>query len=271
MWTINDLVRNFFTHKDFLPAPEFLPGTLFTPLHFLVAACYLTAVILLCRHFYKKSETTRKDVFLVLWITVVVLEIVKDVWETYNGVQFGFDWLGNLPLYPCSVYLFAMPFAIWGKGKVRFAACGYVCTLALLGAAINFVYPANVLDRYSCISWAGFHTLFYHSVLLLTALLMITSGYHSYKGVTKAYQLLLPSVPMLIISVGANFTNFLIGSDYMFFRLNSLFFVPLGEATPDWLGVVLVYIVYLFLQAIAYLPSYIAFRKKEKKQNKVCA
>lgn len=265
MWTFADLIRNFFTHKDFLPGADKLPGTLFTPLHFLASAGWIALIVLTCVFLHKKKEQTIKTVFAVLWATLAVAEIVKITWETCCGAVVTFEWGGNLPLYPCSIFLYAMPFAIWGKGRVRYAACGYVCSLGILGGAINFIYPANILSNYSCISFAGFHTLFYHGVMVLCAVLMLITGYHSYTRVTKAYELLLPAIPALAVSVIANLVNFSpIGSDYMFFKLNSFFFAPIGAATPDWLSVILVYGLYLLIHALPYLPHWIASKKKSR-------
>ena len=161
--------------------------------------------------------------------------------------------------------MYAMPLVIWGKGTVREAGCGYVCSLGLLGGLINFVYPANVLSNYSCLSFAGFHTLFYHGSLVLCAASMLLSGYHRWTNITRWQQLLIPAIPALAVSVVANLVNFSpIGSDYMFFKLNSFFFAPLGAATPDWLSVIFVYFVYLLIHALPYLPSYFANRKRLK-------
>ena len=263
MWSFTDLICNFFTHKDFLPPADQLPGTLFTLLHFAVSACWITLIVLGCLLLRKKNEKTVQRFFAGLWIAVVILEIAKILWETFCGTTVEFEVGGILPLYPCSIFMYAMPFAIWGKGKVRYAACGYVCSLGLLGGAINFVYPANIVNNYSCISFAGFHTLFYHGVMVLCAATMLLTGYHSYKKVTRARELLLPAIPALAVSVVANLVNFSpIGSDYMFFKLESFFFAPLGAVTPDWLGVILVYGIYLLIHALPYLPFWIAFKKR---------
>ena len=262
MWSFTDLLNHFFTHKDFLPPAAKLPGTLFTPLHFLTSLCWIALIVLACALLRKKEERTIRKVFTGLWISVVALEAVKILWETFCGATVDFEAGGVLPLYPCSIYLYTMPFAIWGKGNVRYAACGYVCSLGLLGGAINFVYPANILNNYSCISFAGFHTLFYHGVLVLSAALMLLTGYHSYKLVTRPRQLLLPAVPALVISIVANLVNFSpVNSDYMFFKLNSFFFAPLGKVTPDWLGVVLVYGIYLLICSLPYLPCWFSYKK----------
>ena len=93
---------------------------------------------------------------------------------------------------------------------------------------------------------------------------MLRSGYHSYKKVTKATELLLPAIPALAVSVVANAVNFSpIGSDYMFFKLNSFFFAPIGAATPDWFSVIAVYLIYLLIHALPYLPFYFKNRKQK--------
>ncbi len=263
MWSFSDLIKNFFTHKDFLPSADKMPGTMFTPLHFIFSACCIALVIALAVFVAKKSESTIKTTFTVLWISMVALEIVKIVWESCSGASVNFEWGGIMPLYPCSIYMYAMPFAIFGNKLLRRAGAGYVCTLGLIGGTVNFVYPATILGNYSCISFAGFHTFFYHGAMVFTALVMLLSRYHSYKGVTKFTDLLVPSIPFLIVSVAANTVNYSpINSDYMFFKLNSFIFAPIGAATPDILATVMVYVAYLFIHAMFYLPSYFSNKRK---------
>ena len=260
--TFSELLSNFFTHKDFLPPASEIPGSMFTPLHFLVSGVALFLVIVLGIRFAKMSEKNIRILFTVLWAVAVVFEVVKISWETLSGRTVSFEWGGVLPLYPCSVFMYAMPFAIWGRGIVRRAGAGYVCTLGVLGAAVNFVYPATVMSNYSAISFAGFHTLFYHCTMLFVALVMLRSGYHSFRGVTRWYEPFIPALPLLAVSIIANAVNFSpLGSDYMFFRLSSFFFAPIGAALPTPVCVLIVYLLYLIIHAVPYLPSYIANKK----------
>lgn len=264
MKSLTELIKNFFTHKDFLPPADEIAGTLFTPLHFVFSTILLLGIIALALFVAKKNHKTIRITFAVIWVVMSILEIVKIIWETYSGQSVNFEWTGVLPLYPCSIFMYAMPLAVWGNKTLRYIGCGYVCSLGLLGGAINFVYPANILGNYSCISFAGFHTLFYHGAIIFSAIVMLRSGYHSYKNVRYAWQLLLPAIPALGISVVANAVNFSkINSDYMFFKLNSFFFAPIGAATPDWFSVVLVYLIYLLIHALPYIPFYFENRKQK--------
>ncbi|MBQ8345858.1 MAG: YwaF family protein [Clostridia bacterium] len=265
MSAFKDLLLRFFTHKDFLPPPEEIPGTLFTPLHFVFSGLLLVLLIVTAIRLSKAKERTIRICFAVIWGTLVVLEITKIVWETCTGATVNFEWGGILPLYPCSIFMYAMPLAIFGRGKIRYMGCGYVCSLGLLGGAINFIYPANILNRYSCISFAGFHTFLYHGAIVFCAIVMLLSGYHSYKLAKKPLDLLLPAVPALCVSVVANGVNFSsVGSDYMFFKLSSFFFAPIGAALPVAASVLIVYAIYLLIHALPYLPYYLINRKKAK-------
>lgn len=264
MNTLPKLLKNFFVHKDFLPPKSEIAGTLFTPLQIIFSILLLTLVICLAVIVAKKSEKTIRAVFAVVWAFFLVFEVVIILYEAYAGAEPKMEWTGNLSLYPCSVFLFAMPFAIWGRGKVRYAACGYVCTLGFVGGVVNFVYPANVLSNYSCISFAGFHTFSYHGAIIFTMLVMIISGYHVYHKAKKWEDLILPSVPFLCLSVVANIVNFSpIDSDYMFFKLESFFFAPIGAATPDWVAVIIVYAAYIIIHALPYIPFYVRNKKRE--------
>ncbi len=87
--------------------------------------------------------------------------------------------------------------------------------------------------------------------MVFCAIVMLASGYHSYKWAEKPIDLLIPAIPALGVSIIANAVNFSkIGSDYMFFKLNSFFFAPIGAATPDAVSVIIVYIIYLLVHAL---------------------
>lgn len=262
--TFTDLIKNFFTHKDFLPPANEIPGTMFTPLHFIFSVICIAIVVICAIIVSKKDEKTIKIVFTVIWGFLAVAEPTKILWETFSGKTVNFFAQGMLPLYPCSIFLYAMPFVIWGNKYLKRAGCGYVCTLGLLGGSINFIYPATILGNYSCISFAGFHTFIYHGSMVFTALVLLLSGMHNYKDVKTVKQLVAPIIPFALVSIVANIVNFKINADYMFFRLNSFIFAPIGAALPLPVCVLSVYIGYVIIHTVPYLPSFIKNKLADK-------
>ncbi len=256
------LLRNFFTHKDFLPPADQWPGTLFTPMQIFFSGAAAVFIALACIRCARKEAAHRKKVILVLWLIMALTEPGIVLWEAMAGKSFFIDWTSALSLWPCSIFLYTAPFVIWGRGRAYDAACGYICSLGLLGGLVNFVYPASYLSCYSCLSLAGLRTIFYHGAMVFTAATLLLAGDHSYRGITRWQQLLLPAVPALLVSIPANLANLLIpGADYMFFRMESFFFAPIGRATPDWFTLILTYLLYLLIHAAPYLPSYLANRR----------
>lgn len=211
------MITHFFTHKDFLPGPESVPGTLYSPLQIIVEMIFLMMIIFGALWISKRKKYIR-PVFKTIFFTLIIFEVLIDIWDSMAGLHRGFDFSISLPLYPCSIFMFVLPFIIWGKELEKKMACGYVCTLGLIGAGINFLYPATRLADYSCISFPSFHTFFYHGSMLFVALVVLASGMYSLCDFKSWKEPFLASVPGLIFSIPANLMNFsAIGSDYMYF------------------------------------------------------
>ena len=262
MRTFAFLFKYFFTNKDFLPPAAALPGTLFTPLHLIFSLAVL-AMVILSAFFVVRRRKLIRPVLAALWIILLVLEVAVVTWESLSARQPGFDFRSNLSLYPCSIFLFVLPFAIWGRGNWKKAACGYIFTLGLLGGAVNFFYPVMRLTSYSCISFGGFHTFFYHGAMLFAFLVMLLSGYHTYRA-RRLWDLFLPCLPTLAVSIPANIVNYTLNADYMFFRGQLPLLRSLFSGLPDASVTLILYVLYIFVPAFFYLPSYLRFRRQKE-------
>lgn len=257
------ILENFFTHKDFLVPADQIPGTLFTPLQFIFEAILLS--VILCSAVYvSRHKQLVRPVLMTVWVCLVIWEFVIVTWDSVAGKTIGLDLTTNLSLYPCSIYLYAMPFFFWGRELFRRMACGYVCTLGLLGAVVNFLYPVSRLTSYSCISFAGFHTFFFHGSMLFTCLVMLLSGNHRYTRITHSWELLLPCVPSLLLSIPANIVNYSpIHADYMYFRGEFPLLAKLFANLSDIRITLILYLLYITIPALFYLPSYLAHKRRE--------
>lgn len=256
-----ELFKYFFTNKAYLP--DNLPGLLFSPLHIIVMVILFITVPLVAFLLRKMEHKKIKVLFIVLWALLTVLEITKIIWESVTNPT-GFEVTGILPLYICSIFMYIMPFAIWGKegSIVKRSACSFLCTLNLIGGFVNFVYPVNVLSSYSCISFAGLHTLLYHAVMVFVALLMLFSNYYNFKNIKDA---ILAFIPLFILSIPANIINFTYNCSYMFFN-GGFPFSLISDHMPIWLWVIILYIAYALIPFLFYLPSYICGKVRARKQ-----
>lgn len=260
---MSDLFRYFFTNKAYIDVD--LPGKMFSPLHIVIMVILIVCVPLAAFFLRKLSDRKLKIIFIAVWAAVSVLEVVKNVWYSLTSPN-GFEATEILPLYLCSIFMFIMPFAIWAKPNsvLRRSACGFICTLNIVGGFSNFVYPATVLPYYSAISFAGLHTLIYHALIVFVALLMLFSGYYRYelKDAPLAF------IPVAVFSVPVNIVNFTINADYMFFHGNFFPFSIIASQMPVWLWVIVLYIGYFLLPYFFYLPAHFIqkFSRKKAKQ-----
>ncbi|MBQ8444415.1 MAG: YwaF family protein [Clostridia bacterium] len=258
------MFKYFFTNKAYLPSD--LPGKLFSTLHIIVMIILCITVPLTAFLLRKMDKKKMKTLFIVLWGTMSGLEIAKIIWESCTNPN-GFEVTGILPLYICSIFMYVMPFAIWGKehGLLRKSACSFLCTINLIGGLVNFIYPSNVLSNYSVVSFAGLHTLLYHGTMVFVALLMLFSKYYTFSNIKDA---ILAFIPLAIVSIPANIINFTYNCSYMFFR-GGFPFSLISDHMPEWLWVIVLYLAYALIPFLFYLPSFIHQKIKARKQQNV--
>lgn len=82
------------------------------------------------------------------------------------------------------------------------------------------------------------------------------------------YNRFLSAIPAYIMSLFEKTTNLVLGTDYMFFKCNSFFLVPMGAALHDTLTFVIVYIVNAVFCALPYLIAYSMKKNRRKNQYK---
>lgn len=257
MYDIVYLLKHFFTHKDFLPDAALLPGTMFTPLHFVFEGVVL-ALVIGGAVYVSKHRGLIRPVFTGLFVSLVLFEVGIVAWDSLSGAVKGLDLAVNLPLYPCSIFMFVLPFIIWSDGWKKQAACGYVCTLGLVGALINFLYPIARLREYSCLSLPAFHTFFFHGSMLFAALVLMLTGIHHYGNQSTWWTPFLASLPGLIVSIPANLVNYSpVGADYMYFtNQHFLSKAVFGNLSAPRVTAIM-YLVYLVGPALFYLPAFV--------------
>ena len=165
---------NFFTVEDWFNRPG--PYGFNLERILFVLLCALLSVFVLIQ--VKNKGMDAKKTLIFFWLFAVGIDLIKFVF--YNAYvivnDLGFDQT-ELPLWTCSIYLFAMPLSLFSKNeKVKDACNGFICSISMLGGFINFLF-----SRESLFSFLGLHTFVYHFILLITPIVMLVSGYYKPK------------------------------------------------------------------------------------------
>ena len=182
-----------------------------TPHIVFIALAFVSAILIVA--FSNKTKTATVERFLkIASIVVALFEITKISWESYYDITTGrgFNTIGLLPLYTCSVYIYAMLVSAWGKGKPREYALSFLTTVSLLAGGICVV-QCNGLNYYPFWTFGAFYSLFFHYAMLATGMFLLGSGYKklNFSDALKAF------VAVLVVSAIAIPVNYIFKADYM--------------------------------------------------------
>ena len=182
-----------------------VPHIVFIVLSFLLVP---TICILLRKTEHKKIEKFIK----IFSIVITVLELTKITWESYYDISTGsgFNVGGILPLYTCSLFIYTMLVAGWGKGKPKDYSLAFITTVSLVAGAIGIVY-CNGLNYYPFWTFGAFYSMFFHLSMFATGMFLLITRYKKLDWIDmiKAW------IPMLILALIATPVNYEYSADYM--------------------------------------------------------
>lgn len=213
---MNDFL-DFFSNKDWFNRPDDFGFSLERIIFLLV--CFIISVLLIIR--IKKDIKAAKHTILSFWIFSVIIDLLKYIF--YNAYCFKnnlpFDSF-EFPLWICSIYLFVVPLSLFAKNLTIKDACNaFICSLSMIGGIINFIFPTD-----SLFSFMGLHTFLYHFMLVITPIIMLTSGYYKPKfnhSIGAIIIFIMYAIPVYIF-------NSIFELDYMFIY-NGSWFGPMAE------------------------------------------
>ena len=182
-------------------------------------------------------------------VFTVLLEAAKISWESFYDITTGqgFNWGGLLPIYACSLFIYMLPLAAWGKGRGKACAGAYLTTIGLLFGGIGVIY-CNGLNFYPFWTFGAFYSLYFHAAMFFTGVLLLMTGYvqPEWKNVKLAM------VPVFLLALAAIPVNYALGSDYM--QIYSGAGVPVYEELADFLAGKGLRPVYTAIMLLTYVP-----------------
>ena len=219
-----------------------------TPHLFYIVLIFL--LVPLVSYFLRNAKREKiTNALKILFFVVAALEIIKITWESYYDITTGqgFNTGGILPFYTCSLFIFTLPFAAWGKGKTKETALSFLCTIGLLFGGIGVVY-CNGLNYYPFWTFGAFHSLFFHAAMFSTGVYLLISGYKkpTWESVLRSM------IPILFMSLIAIPVNYALGCDYM--SLYSGGGIPLYEDLATSLAAKGLRPIYTVIMLFTHLP-----------------
>ena len=248
---------NFFENPDWFGRPGPFAYNLEYIIFIVLAVAFAFIAPILLR---KKDKKTIKTILIVLWAVAVFLDLLKYGYSLINNIvnhTLSIETL-DVPLWTCSMFLYVMPIALFGKNeKVKRACAAFICTISFFAGIVNFAIPCDV----SLFSFLGLHKTVFHYILMLTPSIMLGTGY-----IKLSIKDFIPTMIVLIVfAVPVYVFNAFTKQDYMFTYDGSWLPIDASFISFKPLYTLLVLIVYALL-ALMVIGIDIGIRKLCKKK-----
>ncbi len=175
----------------------------------IIALPYLTAVL------GHKGKQSVVKLLKFLSVFLILEEIFKISWESYWDITTGrgFNAGGILPLETCSIFLYVLPFAAYGKGKAKRIALDWISSLGIMGGISYILFPM-ALKWYPLFSFGAWHSLMFHFMMVLAGLAIVASGLVEIRKSDVLYGF----IPQLLMALIVLPLNYHFNWDYMLLR-----------------------------------------------------
>ena len=236
---------------------------LFTTKH-LIAIVIAVVVIALLLYIMTKMKLKSGKIIIFTATLFYVFEFLKQGYWVYSGI-FSVE---KLPLYPCNMPLYIMPFSIFGTEKIKNFLKPFLYVIFLGGGVLTIMYPSIILGTSA--SWTAdmsnfvpFISVVAHAAMIGVGLYLLISGY--YKISKNDYIRIF--VVILTMYVITYIFNQMFGTDFFFSNFgNGLpsFFQNIREFSTILFAIV-VFITGLLILYVSYWGTLIVNKRLNNK------
>jgi len=217
---------------------------LWGPVHLSLLGLSVAMIVLIIVFRKKISNQTHilkyLEISLYVWWALEIIKISMFFITTTNITQ---GWREVLPLYMCSIFLYALPLSVFGKGIFKDIGDYFLVSLSIIGGAATLV-NSTVLLNYPDWSFYSLHSLLFHKAMVVTGVLLLSIGYTKLE-IKKFY---FPMFLIVITAVPAVIVNNIVNTDYML--MHHAWGAPILQDIAATMGQVFQIFLMLFLYAL---------------------
>lgn len=173
---------------------------MFTPGHFFMVTIFIVLAAFIICIFRNISHRAFSFCMLGISILITSVEIMKIIYRSSHG-QPPCDWI---PLYYCSLFIFASWFCNFKNQTLRAVGCSFVTMGGILAALIFVAYPSTSINIYPLWHFESWWSYLYHLLMFTSGIIMMTSGYYRPKKEHAVHYfifIVLATIPSVIINL----------------------------------------------------------------------
>lgn len=198
----------------FAKAGKYEPCGIFTLDHFKLIIITIIGIIFALKKTVKKSKEEVENIIKKCTVIIWILEIVIISFKLYTG---SIRDIGNyVPLYYCSLLLYAGALSSFAKGKFKRMGNVFFATGGIIGGITFIIFPTTSLPTYPMLHMVSLHSFLFHGIMVYLGILINKTQYIELKkSDIKYYAALVGAVCIL-----AYIVNSIFDSNLMFISKN---------------------------------------------------
>ncbi|MBR3152042.1 MAG: YwaF family protein [Clostridia bacterium] len=172
----------------------------------------ITTIIIIISLYFTKKKRDKEILDIIRGFTIVlwVLEVLKIIFNFFVGN--GTNPNNYIPLYYCSLILYAGVLSGFCKGNLKKTGDVFIATGAIIAGISFLIYPNTSLRYYPMFHFISFHSFLLHGSMIYLGLLANITDYIKIKKEDIKYYF----VFVLIIGILAFIINTIFDSNLMF-------------------------------------------------------
>lgn len=151
------------------------PCGIFTAGHFMLAGITLICILIALKY---TRKIQKKNVYLIIRYTTVImwlLEVIKIILNVkQNSIH---DVNTYVPLYYCSMLLYAGLLSSFGNGKIKKIGDVALATGVAIGGIVFIIYPSTSLPMYPAFHFLSIHSFLFHGIMIYLGILVNITNY----------------------------------------------------------------------------------------------
>lgn len=193
---------------------EYEPCGLFSVGHFILLILSLSIVGIALYNTKNISKEKVKEIIKKSTIVLWILEIIKIIFNFAIG-----NWVNPnnyIPLYYCSIILYAGLLSGWGKGVLKKVGDVFISTGAIIGGLFFLFCPNTSLPAYPMFHYISLQSFVFHGTMLYLGILVNITNYIELRlSDIKYYASLITGISLISYIV-----NEKLGTNFMFISKN---------------------------------------------------
>ncbi len=151
------------------------PCGIFTKGHFVLIFLTIIGIVFALKFSVNKNKKQVHKIIRNATISMWILEIIKIIYSISQNSLYKVN--TYVPLYFCSILLYAGLLSSFGKGKLKRAGDVFLTTGSIIGGITFIIYPSTSLLKYPAFHILSIHSFVFHGMMIYLGLLMNITKY----------------------------------------------------------------------------------------------